>query len=73
MSGSGDGLVDAAAAGVIDGSELILYSASLGGATELASGDSPSVTGSEMRLERDRWSSPTRTVTVRTTGAARRT
>ncbi len=31
LSGSGDGLVDAAAAGVIDGSELILYSASLGG------------------------------------------
>ncbi len=29
VSGSGDGLVDAAAAGVIDGSELILYSASL--------------------------------------------
>ena len=28
LSGSGDGLVDAAAAGVIDGSELILYSAS---------------------------------------------
>ena len=35
LSGSGDGLVDAAGAGVIDGSELILYSASL-------SGDSPS-------------------------------
>ena len=31
VSGSGDGLVDAAAAGVIDGSELILYSASLRG------------------------------------------
>ncbi|MET0663323.1 MAG: alpha-(1-_3)-arabinofuranosyltransferase family protein, partial [Ilumatobacteraceae bacterium] len=31
LSGSGDGLVDAAAAGVIDGSELILYSASLSG------------------------------------------
>ena len=31
LSGSGDGLVDAAGAGVIDGSELILYSASLSG------------------------------------------
>ena len=31
LSGSGDGLVDAAAAGVIDGSELILYSASFSG------------------------------------------
>ncbi len=31
LSGSADGLVDAAGAGVIDGSELILYSASLSG------------------------------------------
>ncbi len=31
VSGNGDGLVDAAAAGVIDGSELILYSASFEG------------------------------------------
>jgi arabinofuranan 3-O-arabinosyltransferase len=29
LSGSGDGIIDAATAGVIDGSELILYSASL--------------------------------------------
>lgn len=49
LSGSGDGLVDAAAAGVIDGSELIFYSASLsgdalidalGGATRLVVTDS---------------------------------
>ena len=33
VSGSGDGLVDAAAAGVIDGSELVLYSASFEGDT----------------------------------------
>ncbi len=35
LSGSGDGIVDAAAAGLIDGTELILYSASLD-AAELA-------------------------------------
>lgn len=31
VSGSGDGIVDAAVAGVLDGSEVVVYSASLGG------------------------------------------
>ena len=37
--GSGDGLVDAAAAGLIDGSELVRYSASLGDAARLRAAD----------------------------------
>jgi len=39
LSGSGDGIVDAAAAGLIDGSELILYSASLDEAELIAALD----------------------------------
>lgn len=36
VSGSGDGLVDAAAAGLIDGNSAVMYSASLEGTSELA-------------------------------------
>ena len=63
VSGSGDGLVDLAAAGLLDGSELVRYSASLDG-DELNDGTRRSV---------DDCSSPTRTVTGHATGAARRT
>ena len=42
VAGSGDGLVDAAAAGLIDGSELVRYSASLGDAALLRAVDDAS-------------------------------
>ena len=63
LSGSGDGLIDAAAAGLIVGDEAIRYSASMSG-DELA----------DAVADRRRWSSsPTPTGDEPTTGAARRT
>ena len=63
VAGSGDGLVDAAAAGLIDGSELVRYTGSLGDAEMLR----------RRRRTPASWSSPTPIVSGPTTGAARRT
>ena len=63
VSGSGDGLVDLAAAGLLDGDELVRYSASL----------ERRPAASRRWPTRPTCSSPTRIATGRATGAARRT